>query len=125
MSAILGPRQPKKSSALLQLDCSKVIHILLATSTYSLNVASELAVLPVHHHDTLDYRGHAVLELLMGRVLADVVVAVLGAGKLKHLCPAQKSARFIMRSSTRPLLHGAGHGVTRGITYKSMSCTVL
>lgn len=55
--------------------------------------ASELTVLPVHHHDILDQRGHALFELPMGGVLADIVVAVLGAGKLNHLCPARKSAQ--------------------------------
>lgn len=77
--------------------------------------ASELAVLPVHHHDTVDQRGNALLELLMGRVLADIVIAVLGAGKLNHLCPAhtQVSSGHVTRKQHR------------GGTYKTMGCTVL
>lgn len=78
--------------------------------------ASELAVLPVHHHDTLDQRVDALLELLVSRVLADIVVAVLGAGKLDHLCPVPGSARAMMRSSTRPGVQGvvwAGASLTK------------
>lgn len=55
----------------------------------------------------------------MGRVLADVVIAVLGAGKLNHLYPARKSAQAMMRSSTRPRVGGVVG------TYKTMGCTVL
>lgn len=62
---------------------------------FSRPLASELAVLPVHHHDALDQCRHALLELHMCGVLVDIVVAVLAAGKLNHLCPAHKSAQAI------------------------------
>lgn len=73
-----------------------------------LALGSELAVLPVHHHDILNQRGHALLELLMCRVLADIVVAILGAGKLNHLWPAKKSVQIIWRSSTKSRTQGLG-----------------
>lgn len=57
----------------------------------------------------------------MGRVLADIVVAILCAGKLNHLFPAQGSVQVIMRGS---ILLKVQVLIDSG-THKTMGCTVL
>lgn len=60
----------------------------------------------------------------MCRVLADIVVAILGAGKLNHLWPAHKSVQ-IDHKEKQHQIENPGPGSMAACTYKTMSCTML